>query len=95
MESLAYLELALVCEAPAQESKIFDTPKWQNLSTQTYVRLLSLALMLSVLNAAGSAFAQIDPGNPNLRSVQDRLRDLGYFPRSSSAQQFRRGRSIF
>jgi peptidoglycan hydrolase-like protein with peptidoglycan-binding domain len=86
MESLAYLELALVCEAPAPELKIFDTPKWQNLSTQTYVRLLSLALMLSVLSAAGSAFAQIDPGNPDLRSVQDRLRDLGYFPRSSSGQ---------
>ena len=87
MESLAYLELALVCEAPAQELKIFDTPKWQNLSSQTYVRLLSLALMVSVLSAAGSAFAQdIDPGNPNLRSVQDRLRDLGYFPRSSTGQ---------
>ncbi|MEG4283266.1 peptidoglycan-binding protein [Microcoleus sp. A006_D1] len=86
MESLAYLELALVCEAPALESKIFDAPKWQNLSSQTYVRLLSLALMLSVLSAAGSAFAQIDPGNPNLRSVQDRLRDLGYFPRTSTGQ---------
>jgi peptidoglycan hydrolase-like protein with peptidoglycan-binding domain len=86
MESLAYLELALVCEAPAPESKIFDTPKWQNLSSQTYVRLLSQALMLSVLSAASSAFAQIDPGNPNLRAVQDRLRDLGYFPRSSTGQ---------
>ncbi|MEG3986746.1 peptidoglycan-binding protein [Microcoleus sp. S28C3] len=85
MESLAYLELALVCEAPA-EPKIFDGPKWQNLSSQTYVRLLSLALMLSVLSAAGSAFAQIDPGYPNLRSVQDRLRELGYFPRSSTGQ---------
>ncbi|MFS8118673.1 MAG: peptidoglycan-binding protein, partial [Microcoleus sp.] len=85
MESLAYLELALVCEAPA-ESKIFDAPKWQNRSSQTYVYLLSLALMLSVLSAAGSAFAQIDPGNPSLRSVQDRLRDLGYFPRTSTGQ---------
>ncbi|MEG4344758.1 peptidoglycan-binding protein [Microcoleus sp. A003_D6] len=85
MESLAYLELALVCEAPA-ESKIFDAPQWQNRSTQTYIRLLSLALMLSVLSAAGSAFAQIDPRNPNLRSVQDRLRELGYFPRSSTGQ---------
>ena len=86
MESLAYLELALVCEAPSPELKIFDTPKWQNLSTQTYVRLLSLALMLSVLSAAGSAFAQIDSRNPNLRSVQDRLRDLGYFSRASTGQ---------
>ncbi|MEG5062128.1 peptidoglycan-binding protein [Microcoleus sp. B3-A4] len=85
MESLAYLELALVCEAPA-ESKILDEPKWQNLSSQTYVRLLSLALMLSVLSAAGAAFAQIDPGYPNVRAVQDRLRDLGYFPRSSTGQ---------
>ncbi|MEG4029386.1 MULTISPECIES: peptidoglycan-binding protein [unclassified Microcoleus] len=85
MESLAYLELALVCEAPA-ESKIFDEPKWQNLSSQAYVRLLSVALMLSVLSAAGAAFAQIDPGYPNLRSVQDRLRELGYFPRSSTGQ---------
>jgi len=86
MESLAYLELALVSEAPSPELKIFDPPKWQNLSTHTYVRLLSLALMLSVLSAAGSAFAQIDPVSPNLRSVQDRLRDLGYFPRSSTGQ---------
>ncbi|MEG4328385.1 peptidoglycan-binding protein [Microcoleus sp. herbarium5] len=85
MESLAYLELALVCEEPA-ESKNFDAPKWQNLSSQAYVRLLSLALMLSVLSAAGSAFAQIDPGYPNVRSVQDRLRELGYFPRSSTGQ---------
>ncbi|MEG4990037.1 peptidoglycan-binding protein [Microcoleus sp. BR0-C5] len=85
MESLAYLELALVCEAPP-ESKIFDEPKWQNLSSQTYVRLLSLALMLSVLSAAGAAFAQIDPGYPNVRAIQDRLRELGYFPRSSTGQ---------
>ncbi|WP_373535323.1 peptidoglycan-binding protein [Microcoleus sp.] len=85
MESLAYLELALVCEAPA-ESKIVDGPKWQNRSTQTYVRLLSLTLMLSVLSAAGSAFAQIDPVSPDVRSVQDRLRELGYFPRSSTGQ---------
>ncbi|MEG3880696.1 peptidoglycan-binding protein [Microcoleus sp. herbarium7] len=85
MESLAYLELALVCEAPA-ESKIFDSPKWQNRSSQTYIRLLSLALMLSVLSAASAAFAQIDPVYPNLRSVQDRLRDLGYFSRSSTGQ---------
>ena len=86
MESLAYLELALVCEAPAPESNIFDAPKWKNLSSQTYLRLLSLAVMLSVLSAAGSAFAQIDPVYPNLRSVQDRLRDLGYFPRTSTGQ---------
>jgi|GEM_PF-813353 len=85
MESLAYLELALVCKAPA-ESKIFDDPKRQNLSSQTYVRLLSLALMLSVLSAAGAALAQIDPVYPNVRSVQDRLRELGYFPRSSTGQ---------
>ncbi|MEG5139821.1 peptidoglycan-binding domain-containing protein, partial [Microcoleus sp. A6-D1] len=85
MESLAYLELALVCEAPA-ESKIFDGLKWQNRSSHTYVHLLSLALMLSVLSAAGSAFAQIDPVSPDVRSVQDRLRDLGYFPRSSTGQ---------
>ena len=85
MESLAYLELALVSEAPA-ESKIGEGLKWKHLSSQTYVGLLSLALMLSVLSAAGSAFAQIDPRNPNLRSVQDRLRDLGYFPRSSTGQ---------
>ena len=85
MESLAYLELALVCEAPV-ESKIFDSPKWQNRSSQNYVYLLSLALMLSVLSAAGSAFAQIDPGNPSLHSVQDRLRELGYFSRTSTGQ---------
>ena len=85
MESLAYLELALVCEAPA-ESKICEGLKWKHLSSHTYINLLSLTLMLSVLSAASSAFAQIDPGNPNLRSVQDRLRDLGYFNRNSTGQ---------
>lgn len=85
MESLAYLELALVSEAPASPS-IFSKVKYQNLSSQTYVRWLSLALMLWVLNAASSAFAQIDPANPNPISVQDRLRDLGYFPRTSTGQ---------
>lgn len=85
MESLAYLELALVCEAPA-ESKICEGLKWKHLSSQTYIHLLSLALMLSILSAAHSACAQIDPRNPNLRSVQDRLRDLGYFNRTSTGQ---------
>lgn len=85
MESLAYLELALVCEAPA-ESKMGEGLKWKHLSSQTYVGLLSLALMLSVLSAAGSAFAQIDPVYPNVRAVQDRLRELGYFPRYSTGQ---------
>jgi peptidoglycan hydrolase-like protein with peptidoglycan-binding domain len=85
MESLAYLELALVCEASA-ESKICEGLKWKHLSSHAYINLLSLALMLSVLSAASSAFAQIDPGNPSLRSVQDRLRDLGYFNRTSTGQ---------
>ncbi|MBE9094761.1 peptidoglycan-binding protein [Tychonema sp. LEGE 07203] len=85
MESLAYIELALVSEAPASP-QIFADLKCPHLSSQTYIRLLSLALMLSVLSAAGSALAQIDPGNPNVRSVQDRLRDLGYFNRSSTGQ---------
>lgn len=85
MESFAYLELALACEAPT-ESKISEGIKWKHLSSQTYVRLLSLALILSVLSAAHSAFAQIDPRSPNLRSVQDRLRQLGYFNRTSTGQ---------
>jgi len=85
MESLAYLELALVDAAPT-ESQILEGIKWKHLSSQTYVRLLSLALMLSVLSAASSAFAQINPGEPNLRSVQDRLRQLGYFNRNSTGQ---------
>lgn len=85
MESLAYLELALT-DATATESQILEGIKWKHLSSQTYVRLLSLALMLSVLSAASSAFAQINPGNPNLRSVQDRLRQLGYFNRNSTGQ---------
>jgi peptidoglycan hydrolase-like protein with peptidoglycan-binding domain len=84
MESFAYLELALACEAPT-ECKISEGIKWKHLSSQTYVRLLSLALILSVLSAH-SAFAQIDPRSPNLRSVQDRLRQLGYFNRTSTGQ---------
>ncbi len=85
MESLAYLELALA-DISSTESQILEGIKWKHLSSQTYVRLLSLALMLSVLSAASSAFAQINPGQPNLRSVQDRLRQLGYFNRNSTGQ---------
>ncbi|MEK0191448.1 MAG: peptidoglycan-binding protein [Oscillatoriales cyanobacterium] len=85
MESLAYLELALADEAPT-ESPILEGIKWKYLSSHTYFRLLSLALILSVVSAASSAFAQINPGNPNVRSVQDRLRQLGYFNRSSTGQ---------
>lgn len=85
MDSLAYLELALVGFTPT-ESEISTRPQWKHLSSQTYIHWLSLALMLSILSAASSAFAQIDPGNPNLRSVQDRLRELGYFNRTSTGQ---------
>jgi len=85
MESLAYLELVLASEAPT-DSKICEGLKWKHLSSQTYIHLLSLALMLSVLSAASSAFAQIDPRYPNVRSVQDQLRELGYFNRTSTGQ---------
>lgn len=83
MDLYAYLELALVWEAPT-EPKLLEGLNWQKLSSQAYIRLLSVALVLSVLSVAASAEAALKRGDNNeaVRVLQQRLKDLGYFPRS-------------
>ncbi|MDB9509737.1 peptidoglycan-binding domain-containing protein [Kamptonema animale CS-326] len=81
MDSFAYLELALVSESPT-EPKLLEGLNWKKLSSQTYIRLLSLALVLSVLSIASSANAELRPGSngEQVRALQQRLQAQGYFP---------------
>jgi peptidoglycan hydrolase-like protein with peptidoglycan-binding domain len=80
MESLAYLHLALAQESPS-ELKIFQGLNWQKLSSQAYLFLLRVALMISIILLANAALADMkvgDSGN-NVKILQQRLRDFGYF----------------
>lgn len=81
MDSFAYLELALVWESPT-EPKLLEGLNWKKLSSQMYIPLLSLALVLSVLSIASSANAEIRPGSngEQVRALQQRLQAQGYFP---------------
>ena len=81
MDSFAYLELALVWESPT-EPKSLEGLNWKKLSSQTYIPLLSLALVLSVLSIANSANAELKPGSngEQVRALQQRLQAQGYFP---------------
>lgn len=81
MDSFAYLELALVWESP-MEPKLLEGLNWKKLSSQTYIPLLSLALVLSVLTIASSASAELRPGanGEQVRALQQRLQAQGYFP---------------
>ncbi|MDF0553840.1 peptidoglycan-binding domain-containing protein [Kamptonema sp. UHCC 0994] len=81
MDSFAYLELALVWESPT-EPKLLEGLNWKKLSSQTYIPLLSLVLVLSVLSIANSANAELRPGSngEQVRALQQRLQAQGYFP---------------
>jgi peptidoglycan hydrolase-like protein with peptidoglycan-binding domain len=91
MDSYSYIELALVWENPT-ELKFVEGLKWQKLSSQAYIRLLSVALILSVLSVAGSASAALKPGDngEQVRTLQQRLKDLGHFPRNQETSIFYR-----
>ena len=89
MESLAYIHLALAYEACAEESNIsgqedlkqLPTLNWQQLSSQTWLYLLPVAIMLSLLGIATQALAELQPGakGAEVVSLQERLQQLGYY----------------
>jgi peptidoglycan hydrolase-like protein with peptidoglycan-binding domain len=91
MDSYSYIELALVWENPT-ELKFVEGLNWQKLSSQAYMRLLSVALILSVLSVASSASAALKPGDngEQVRRLQQRLKDLGHFPRNQQTSIFYR-----
>lgn len=80
MESLAYLHLALAQESPS-ELRIFQGLNWQKLSSQAYLFLLRVALIISIILLANASLADMqfgDSGN-KVKFLQQRLRDVGYF----------------
>lgn len=95
METLAYLHIELADETPTDATdalslesiKLFEWFKRQKLATHARIYLLSLVAILSILGVAGEALAQTyrqgDSG-PEITLIQERLRDLGYFNRSST-----------
>ena len=79
MDSYSYIELALVWENPT-ELKFVEGLNWQKLSSQAYIRLLSVALILSVLSVMGSAQAiQRGDRGAEVQRLQRELRSRGYF----------------
>lgn len=94
METLAYLHLALACEAPQQTTptvslesvKFSEWLNRQKLATQARLYLLSVVAMLSILGVAGEALAQtvlrLGDSGPEVTFIQQRLQQLGYFNQS-------------
>ncbi|OCQ95611.1 hypothetical protein BCD67_10330 [Oscillatoriales cyanobacterium USR001] len=83
MDFYAYIEVAFAWENP-KKLVFLDGLNWQKLSSQAYIRLLSVALVLSVLSVASSASAALKLGDngEQVRTLQQRLKDLGYFPQN-------------
>lgn len=92
METLAYIHLALAHEAPTSTNDTAsqitgENPQrlnWLNrskLSISTAVHLLSLTVALGVLGMARQASAAVQQGDrgPEVTSLQQRLKELGYF----------------
>lgn len=96
MESLAYLHLALAYEASTdtatntlslEDLKFFEWVKRQKLASQVRLYLLSLIVILGILGIAGETLAQtlrLGARGPEVTELQDRLRELTYFNRSST-----------
>ncbi len=95
METLAYLHLALAYEVPKdgthpltlEDFQIGEWLKPQTLMRPAWIYWLSLAIALSILGMATEALAQQarrgDSGF-EVTQIQDRLREFGYFDRSST-----------
>jgi peptidoglycan hydrolase-like protein with peptidoglycan-binding domain len=92
METLAYIHLALAHEAPSSTNDTAsqiteENPQrlnWLNrskLSISTAVHLLSLTVALGVLGMARQASAAVQQGDrgQEVTSLQQRLKELGYF----------------
>jgi peptidoglycan hydrolase-like protein with peptidoglycan-binding domain len=82
IESYGFLALALTYEDPAcDQLSGLNNVDWKKLSSQTYRYFLALAVAVSVLTVAQTAQALVmsgDSGN-QVRQVQVRLQELGYF----------------
>ncbi|VXD22910.1 peptidoglycan-binding domain-containing protein [Planktothrix paucivesiculata] len=82
IESYGFLALALTYEDPgSNQFSGSNGVNWKKLSSQTYRYFLALAVAVSVLTVAQTAQALVmsgDSGN-QVRQVQERLQDLGYF----------------
>ncbi|MGE5658106.1 MAG: peptidoglycan-binding domain-containing protein [Actinomycetota bacterium] len=82
MDSLAYLQLALVYETSA-EYKFFEGLNWNKLCSQSYRAFLSLAVILSVMSIASAGFAlQQGDSGPQVQALQRQLRSRNYFNNS-------------
>lgn len=83
MDSFAYLQLALAWETPTN-LQLLPAVDWQKLSGRAYTQWLSLALALWILSVASTAMAALGPGDngPAVQVLQQRLKDLGFFPRN-------------
>ncbi|MBE9128482.1 peptidoglycan-binding protein [Coleofasciculus sp. LEGE 07092] len=86
METLAYLDLALAYEAPANTTpESLQLDEWLTLpkfSTSVRLYLLTLVVIFGIFGIAGEALAQtIRQGSrgSDVTEVQQRLRELGYF----------------
>jgi peptidoglycan hydrolase-like protein with peptidoglycan-binding domain len=89
METLAYLHLVLVDEAPTdaievyslENLKLFEWFKQQKIATNARMYLLLLIAILGIFGMAGEAIAQtlrIGDRSPEVRFIQQRLQQLGY-----------------
>ncbi|MGB3532338.1 MAG: peptidoglycan-binding protein [Microcoleaceae cyanobacterium] len=81
IESYAFLHLALETDTRSQRQSPLKGVNWQQLSTHAYSCFLSLAVILAVFNLADTARAVLTVGdaNPQVKQVQQRLHQLGYF----------------
>lgn len=89
METLAYIHLALAYETAAEadivpvwaELKLFERLNWRKLSSSASIHFLSLVVALSLLAIASQALAGVKLGSrgEDVKVVQQRLQELGYF----------------
>lgn len=83
METFAYLHLELVYATPSDESRSKTPPPWQMPSAPLTLQLLSGAALSLMLTLGQSAIAQtlLQRGSvgTEVRAVQTRLQELGYF----------------
>lgn len=95
METLAYLHLALAYEVPKdganpltlEDFQIGEWLKPPTLARPAWIYWLSLAIALSILGIANEALAQqarLGESGFEVTQIQDRLRELNYFNRSSN-----------
>lgn len=91
MENLVYIHLASSHgenedankRANSEDVKVFQRVNWRNVSTRTWVPLLSLVLTVSSVGIATKAMAEMTQGSKGqeVTELQAKLQKLGYFDR--------------